>query len=32
MWNMKYVIMVVITGSIGMATKGLKESLEAIPE
>jgi hypothetical protein len=31
MWNMKYIIIPVVIGSIGIATKGLKKNLEAIP-
>ena len=31
MWNMKFMIMPVITGATGIVTKGLKKNLEAIP-
>ena len=30
MWNMKYIIIPVINGAIGIVTKGLKKNLEAI--
>jgi hypothetical protein len=31
MWNIKCMIMPAIIGAIGVATKGLKKNLEAIP-
>jgi hypothetical protein len=31
MWNMKCMIMPVITGGTGIVTKGLKNNLEVIP-
>jgi hypothetical protein len=31
MWNMKCMIIPVITGATGMVTKGLKTNLEVIP-
>jgi hypothetical protein len=31
MWNIKYVIIPVITGATGTVTKGLNKNLEAIP-
>jgi hypothetical protein len=31
MWNMKFIIISVVTGAIGIATKGLKKNLVAIP-
>jgi len=31
MWNKKYMIISVITGTTGRVTKGLKKNLEAIP-
>ena len=31
MWNMKCVIVLVITGATGIVTKGLKKNLEAVP-
>jgi hypothetical protein len=31
MWNMKYVIIPVITGATEIVTRGLKKNLEAIP-
>jgi hypothetical protein len=30
MWNVKYMITPVITGTTGVVTKGLKKSLEAV--
>jgi hypothetical protein len=32
MWNTKCMIIPVITGATGIATRGLKKNLEAIPE
>jgi len=31
MWDIKFVIILVITGATGIVTKGLKKNLEAIP-
>jgi hypothetical protein len=31
MWNMKCIIILVITGATGIVTKGLKKYLETIP-
>jgi hypothetical protein len=31
MWNIKFMIIAVITGATGIVTKGLKKNLEAIP-
>jgi hypothetical protein len=31
MWNMKYFVILVITGATGIVTKGLKKCLEIIP-
>jgi hypothetical protein len=31
MWNLKYRIILVISGTAGIATKGLRKNFEAIP-
>jgi hypothetical protein len=31
MWNMKCMIISVVTGATGIVTKGLKKNLEAVP-